>query len=47
MLVVGEREEKSGTANVRLRTGEQLGELKLEKIADRIRERIESRSLEL
>ena len=47
MLVVGEREEKAGTANVRLRNGEQLGELKLEKIAERIKEKIESKSLEL
>ncbi len=47
MLVVGEREEKAGTANVRLRTGEQLGELKLEKIAERIKEKIDTKSLEL
>jgi threonyl-tRNA synthetase len=47
MLVVGEREEKAGTANVRLRTGEQLGELKLEKIAERIKGKIESKALDL
>ncbi|MEK6919146.1 MAG: threonine--tRNA ligase [Nanoarchaeota archaeon] len=47
MLVVGEREEKAGTAAVRLRTGEQLGELKLEKIAERVKEKISSKSLEL
>ncbi len=47
MLVVGEREEKAGTANVRLRSGEQLGELKLEKIAERIKEKVENKSLDL
>jgi len=47
MLVVGEREENAGTANVRLRNGEQLGELKLEKIAERINEKISKKSLEL
>lgn len=47
MLVVGEREEKAGTANVRLRSGEQLGELKLEKIAERINEKIQTKSLDL
>ena len=47
MLVVGGREEEAGTVNVRLRTEEELGALPLEELADRVGERVASRSREL
>ncbi|MBS3074577.1 threonine--tRNA ligase [Candidatus Pacearchaeota archaeon] len=47
MLIVGEKEEKAGTANVRLRGGEIIGEMKIEKIAERIKKMVEEKSLAL
>ena len=47
MLVVGAREEESGEASVRLRTGDDLGSTPLQTIAARINEQADSRSLEL
>ncbi len=47
MLVIGEKEAKNGTANVRLRSGEVLGEIKIEKIAERIKDKIQKKSLEM
>ena len=47
MLIVGAREEESGTVNVRLRTGEELGALSPEDLKTRLAEKIQSRSQEL
>jgi len=43
MLVVGKREEGSKTAAVRLRSGEDLGPIPLDAIADRIREEVKQK----
>lgn len=47
MLVVGGREEEAGAAALRLRTGEDLGAMDLEAIAERIQRATEARSLDL
>ena len=47
MIVVGGREEEAGTAALRLRNGEDLGALPIDDIVLRLRDRTESRSLEL
>lgn len=47
MLVVGEREEKSESAAVRLRNGKDLGAKKVREIADRIRKVAASRIIDL
>lgn len=47
MLVVGDKEEKQGNVSVRLRTGEDLKQFSLKKIVERIREKIDKKSLEL
>lgn len=47
MLVVGGREEEAGGAALRLRTGEDLGAMDLEAIAQRIQRTTEARSLDL
>ena len=47
MLVVGGREEEAGGAALRLRTGEDLGAMDLEAIAQRIQHAANTRSLDL
>ena len=47
MIVVGGREEEAGAGAVRLRSGEDLGALPVDEIVSRIRDRSDSRSLEL
>ena len=47
MLVVGEKEAKNGTVSVRLRSGEDKGEIKLDKFIPMISDIISDRSLEL
>lgn len=47
MLIVGAKEEKNATVNLRLRTEEELGEITLDKFIDRIKKIIQSRSLKL
>ncbi|MBM4402130.1 MAG: threonine--tRNA ligase [Candidatus Cloacimonetes bacterium] len=47
MLIAGEKEENGRTVSVRLRTGEDLGEMKVEKFASRLREKIDHKSLKL
>ncbi len=47
MLIVGDKEKENETVNVRLRSGEELGELKLEELIERVKERIENKSLDL
>ncbi len=47
MLVVGGREEESGTVSVRLRTGEDLGGLSVEDFVGRVEERVTGREREL
>jgi threonyl-tRNA synthetase len=47
MLVVGDRDMEAQTVSVRLRTGEDLGAMPLSQFTDRIREKVQSKSLEL
>jgi len=47
MLVVGGREAETGTVNVRLRSGEELGALPLEEVVDRMKKLNTERSREL
>lgn len=47
MLIVGGKEEESGKVNVRLRSEEQLGEMSIKEFAERLKEKAESKSLEL
>ena len=47
MLVVGGREEEQGTVSVRLRTEEDLGAMEIQELAERVREREDTRSREL
>ncbi|NTV31146.1 threonine--tRNA ligase [candidate division WWE3 bacterium] len=47
MLVIGGKEQQNNTVNVRLRTGESLGELTPEEFAKRIVEKTNQRSLDL
>lgn len=44
MLVIGDKEEKEETVAVRLRTGEDLGSMKLEEVIAKIRAAIEAKS---
>jgi threonyl-tRNA synthetase len=43
MLVLGDREKESGTAAVRLRSGEDLGATKLGELIARMRAEVEER----
>jgi threonyl-tRNA synthetase len=43
MLVLGDREKEAGTAAVRLRTGEDLGAMKLEEVIARMRAEVGDR----
>ena len=47
MIVLGDKEEKNKTLNIRLRSGEVLGEMSVEKFAQRLKEKIESKALDL
>lgn len=47
MLIMGDQEVANGTVSVRLRTGEMIGEVKLEEFVERAKEKIASKSLEL
>ncbi len=47
MLVVGGREEESGSVALRLRTGEDLGAHSIDEVAERIEDRVRSRRSEL
>jgi len=47
MFVVGDKEEKQNQVAVRLRSGEDLKQLSVDKIVNRIKEKIEKRSLDL
>jgi len=47
MLVFGDKEITNKTVNVRLRTGENLGELSLDKFIERVKEKVTSKALDL
>ncbi len=47
MLVVGDRDVENQTVSVRLRTGEDLGAMSLAEFTDRIREKVDTKSLDL
>ena len=47
MLVVGDREEKSHMVAVRLRSGEDLGQMTLDKFQTRVEDKIEGKKLDL
>jgi len=47
MLIVGDKEKKAGTVAVRLRSEKDLGQLSLEKFISDVKEKIESKSLDL
>ncbi len=47
MLIVGDKEMENNSVNVRLRSGEELGEMKVEELIDRVKEKISSKSLDL
>lgn len=47
MLIVGDREEKEGTVSVRLRTGEDLGQMPVEKFKERLQNTVLTKSLNL
>jgi len=47
MLIVGGREEESGTVSVRLRTEEDLGGMEIGELVTRVREKTATRSMEL
>ncbi len=47
ILVVGAREEESRAVNVRLRTEEQLGEMTIEDFAQKLKDKVLSKSLDL
>lgn len=47
MIVVGDKEIENKTVNVRLRNGDQLGEMKLNELIDRVAEKVRSKSLDL
>lgn len=47
MIVVGEKEEKSNDISIRLRSEKDLGSMKLEKLITIVKERIETKSLDL
>jgi len=47
MLVIGDREEKENKVAVRLRSEKDLGQMSLEKFLSRIKDRVDSKSLDL
>jgi len=47
MLIVGNREEESGTVSVRLRTEDDLGGMEIAELVTRVREKTATRSMEL
>lgn len=47
MLIVGDKEVENGTVNVRLRSGEELGEMKIEEVVEKVLDKVKSKSLEL
>lgn len=47
MIIIGEKEANSKNISVRLRTGEQLNNIKLEEFIDRVNSKINSKSLDL
>lgn len=47
MLIVGDKEEEKSTVSLRLRSEEDLGNIKLDKFIERVKQRIEDKSLEL
>ena len=47
MLVVGDREEKENKVAVRLRTGKDLGQMSLDNFLNRLKEKINNKSLDL
>ena len=47
MLVVGDRDVENRTVSVRLRTGEDLGAMSLAEFTNRIKEKVQTKSLEL
>lgn len=47
MLIVGDKEEKSNKVAVRLRSGKDLGQLVIAKFIERVKEKIDSKSLKL
>lgn len=47
MLVVGDQEAQNASVNVRLRGGENLGEMQVEAFSQRLEEKVQSKALEL
>ncbi len=47
MLIIGDKEMENGTVNIRLRGGENLGEMKVEDFAKHALEKIQTRALDL
>lgn len=47
MLVVGDQEAQNGSVSVRLRGGENLGEMKVDNFAQRMEEKVRNKALEL
>lgn len=47
MLIVGDKEEQNSTVSIRLRSGEDLGGMKLDKFLSRLREKIDTKALNL
>ncbi len=47
MIVVGDKEKENNTVSVRLRTGENLGEMSIEDFSKRVGEKVQAKSLDL
>ncbi|WKZ29800.1 MAG: threonine--tRNA ligase [Candidatus Dojkabacteria bacterium] len=47
MIVIGKQEVANGTVNVRLRNGQSLGEISVNDLAERVKEKIQSKALDL
>jgi threonyl-tRNA synthetase len=47
MLIIGKREQENNTVSVRLRTGEDLGEVPVEAFRERVLEKIKTKALDL
>jgi threonyl-tRNA synthetase len=47
MLIIGGKEEENNSVNVRLRTNEELGEIKISEFVERVKKKIEEKSLDL
>jgi threonyl-tRNA synthetase len=47
MLIVGDKEKEGSTVNVRLRSGEELGEMDVDKFIERVQEKIDGKSRDL